>query len=59
LTRHAAARTPTTVACYPGTAASARWGEAVDPGYVRFSVGCEPAGTLWRDVERALAAVPG
>jgi len=37
----------------------ARWGEAVDPGYVRFSVGCEPAGTLWRDVERALAAVPG
>ena len=35
----------------------ARWGEAVADGYVRFSVGCEPPGTLWRDVERALEAV--
>jgi len=35
----------------------ARWGEAVAEGYVRFSVGCEPPGTLWRDVERALEAV--
>jgi cystathionine gamma-lyase len=32
----------------------ARWGEAVDEGYIRFSVGCEPAGTLWQDVQRAL-----
>ncbi|HEX4598834.1 MAG TPA: cystathionine gamma-lyase, partial [Burkholderiaceae bacterium] len=30
----------------------ARWGEAVAEGYVRFSVGCEPAGTLLEDVER-------
>jgi cystathionine gamma-lyase len=37
----------------------ARWGEAVAEGYVRFSVGCEPPGTLWQDVERALEAVPG
>ena len=37
----------------------ARWGEAVAAGYVRFSAGCEPAGTLWQDVERALEAVPG
>lgn len=37
----------------------ARWGEAVADGYVRFSAGCEPAGTLWQDVERALEAVPG
>jgi len=36
----------------------ARWGEAVAEGYVRFSVGCEPPGTLWEDVERALAALP-
>jgi cystathionine gamma-lyase len=37
----------------------ARWGEAVPEGYVRFSVGCEPPGTLWQDVERALEALPG
>jgi cystathionine gamma-lyase len=37
----------------------ARWGEAVAEGYVRFSVGCEPPGTLWHDLERALEAVPG
>ena len=37
----------------------ARWGEAVAEGYVRFSVGCEPPGTLWQDVERALEALPG
>jgi len=36
----------------------ARWGEAVAEGYVRFSAGCEPAETLWQDVERALQAVP-
>ena len=37
----------------------ARWGEAVAPGYVRFSVGVEPLEALWRDVERALEQVPG
>jgi cystathionine gamma-lyase len=37
----------------------ARWGEAVAEGYVRFSVGCEPPGTLWQDVQQALQAVPG
>lgn len=37
----------------------ARWGDAVAEGYVRFSVGCEPPGTLWQDVERALEALPG
>jgi cystathionine gamma-lyase len=36
----------------------ARWGEAVAEGYVRFSVGCEPPGTLWEDVARALEALP-
>ncbi len=34
----------------------ARWGDAVAPGFVRLSVGCEPAEVLWREVERALAA---
>lgn len=34
----------------------ARWGEAVADGYVRFSVGCEPPGTLWEDVRQALEA---
>jgi cystathionine gamma-lyase len=37
----------------------ARWGEAVAPGYIRFSAGCEPLEPLWQDVERALQAVPG
>lgn len=37
----------------------ARWGEAVAPGYVRFSAGCEPRGVLLKDVEQALEAVPG
>jgi cystathionine gamma-lyase len=32
-----------------------RWGDAVEEGFVRFSVGCEPTETLWRDVEQALA----
>ena len=37
----------------------ARWGEPVAEGFVRFSVGCEPAGTLWQDVSRALDASSG
>jgi cystathionine gamma-lyase len=37
----------------------ARWGEAVAEGYVRFSVGCEPPGTLWSDVQRALEGLAG
>jgi cystathionine gamma-lyase len=35
----------------------ARWGDAVDDGFIRLSVGCEPGEALWRSVERALAAV--
>jgi len=32
----------------------ARWGDAVDPGFVRLSVGCEPVEELWRAMEEAL-----
>jgi cystathionine gamma-lyase len=32
----------------------ARWGDAVPPGYVRLSVGCEPAEELWRAIEASL-----
>jgi cystathionine gamma-lyase len=32
----------------------ARWGDAVDPGFVRLSVGCEPAEELWTALEAAL-----
>ena len=35
----------------------ARWGDVVDDGFIRLSVGCEPGEALWRSVERALAAV--
>jgi cystathionine gamma-lyase len=34
----------------------ARWGDAVAPGFVRLSVGCEPAEELWRAIDAALAA---
>jgi cystathionine gamma-lyase len=34
----------------------ARWGDAVAPGYVRLSVGCEPVEELWAAMEAALAA---
>ena len=34
----------------------ARWGDAVAPGYVRLSVGCEPADELIPALEAALAA---
>jgi cystathionine gamma-lyase len=34
----------------------ARWGDAVDPGFIRLSVGCEPAKELWRAIETSLDA---
>jgi len=34
----------------------ARWGDAVAPGFVRLSVGCEPTEVLWQEIERALRA---
>jgi len=33
----------------------ARWGDAVAPGYVRLSVGCEPVEALWQAMEEALS----
>jgi cystathionine gamma-lyase len=35
----------------------ARWGDAVAPGYVRLSIGCEPTETLWDAIEQSLAAL--
>lgn len=32
----------------------ARWGDAVDPGFVRLSIGCEPAEELWHALDEAL-----
>jgi cystathionine gamma-lyase len=32
----------------------ARWGDAVAPGFVRLSVGCEPVEELWAAIEAAL-----
>ena len=32
----------------------ARWGDAVAPGFVRLSVGIEPAETLWAALDQAL-----
>ncbi len=32
----------------------ARWGDAVAPGYVRLSIGCEPAEELWQAIDEAL-----
>lgn len=34
----------------------ARWGDAVAPGFVRLSVGCEPVEELWAAIEEALGA---
>ncbi len=34
-----------------------RWGDAVDPGFVRLSVGCEPVEELWTALKSALDAV--
>ncbi|MCA3262276.1 MAG: cystathionine gamma-lyase [Telmatospirillum sp.] len=33
----------------------ARWGDAVAPGYVRLSVGCEPLEALWAAMDESLA----
>ena len=35
----------------------ARWGDAVAPGFVRLSVGCEPVEELWAAMEEALGAL--
>lgn len=35
----------------------ARWGDAVAPGFVRLSIGCEPAEELWAALKEALDAV--
>jgi cystathionine gamma-lyase len=35
----------------------ARWGDAVDPAFVRLSVGCEPVEELWQAIEHALSAL--
>lgn len=35
----------------------ARWGDAVAPGFVRLSVGCEPAEDLWKAIESSLDAL--
>lgn len=32
----------------------ARWGDDVAPGFIRLSVGCEPAGALWAEIDAAL-----
>jgi cystathionine gamma-lyase len=32
----------------------ARWGDAVHPGFVRLSVGCEPVEELWKAIDIAL-----
>jgi cystathionine gamma-lyase len=34
----------------------ARWGDAVAPGFIRLSVGCEPTEALWCEIARALTA---
>lgn len=36
----------------------ARWGDAVAPGFVRLSVGCEPLEELWRAIAEALGGLP-
>ena len=32
----------------------ARWGDAVAPGFIRFSVGVEPVEVLWAAIAEAL-----
>ncbi len=34
----------------------ARWGDAVAPGFIRLSVGCEPLDALWQSIDAALTA---
>jgi cystathionine gamma-lyase len=33
-----------------------RWGDAVPPGFIRISIGCEPVEALWADITAALDA---
>lgn len=35
----------------------ARWGDDVDPAFIRLSVGCEPVDELWHAIETSLNAV--
>jgi cystathionine gamma-lyase len=35
----------------------ARWGDQVDPGFVRLSIGCEPVEALWADMASALGGL--
>ncbi len=35
----------------------ARWGDAVDPAFIRLSVGCEPVDELWQAFEASLNAL--
>ncbi len=35
----------------------ARWGDAVAPGFVRLSIGCEPATQLWSEMKATLDAI--
>jgi len=35
----------------------ARWGDAVDPAFIRLSVGCEPVEELWQALEASLNAL--
>ena len=35
----------------------ARWGDDVDPGFIRLSVGCEPVEELWQAIEASLNAL--
>ncbi len=37
----------------------ARWGDAVDAGFVRLSIGCEPAEELWKALEASLDGLQG
>ncbi|MEX0319824.1 MAG: cystathionine gamma-lyase [Ruegeria sp.] len=34
-----------------------RWGDAVDPAFIRLSVGCEPVEELWQAIENALDTI--
>jgi cystathionine gamma-lyase len=35
----------------------ARWGDQVHEGFVRLSIGCEPAEVLWTDMKRVIDGV--
>ncbi len=35
----------------------ARWGDDVDPAFIRLSVGCEPVEELWQAIEASLSAL--